>query len=131
MSAADAVLAAARAALAGVEGLAGVFEAGPVRAMVPFATLEVTAESDWGHKSGDGRELRLAATVRDEGESGARARAIVALVEAALLALPAALDGWRIASVALLRTRAARERAKGGTGGWAATSEFRVRMLAD
>lgn len=125
------MLAAAHAALAGVEGLGGVFEPGPVRASVPFATLEITAESDWGHKSGAGRELRLTATVRDEGESGARARALAAAIEAVLLALPVAIAGWQVASVALVRARATRERAKGGVGGWAVTSDVRVRVLAD
>ncbi len=63
---------AAVAALREVEGLNGIYDAPPLQAGAPFAIVEVGLESDWSHKSGAGREVRLAVTVRDKGERAVR-----------------------------------------------------------
>jgi hypothetical protein len=36
--------------------------------VAPYAIVETGPEIDWSHKSGAGRELRLAVTLRDKGE---------------------------------------------------------------
>jgi hypothetical protein len=125
MRAADAILEAAADALATLDGLA-VFDAPPLQAVFPYATLAAGAESDWGHKSGAGRELRLAATIRDRGERPIRLRSLAGEAEAVLQALPADMAGWRLVTLALVRAQVAPQ----GKGGWAATIEMRARMLA-
>lgn len=125
MSAGEALLAAALDALAGVPGL-GAYDGSPIQAVSPYAVVEIGPEADWGHKSGAGRELRMATILRDEGERPGRLRQLMAACEAALLGVPAELDGWRVASLALVRSRTSRER----NGGWIGLVEIRARMLA-
>ena len=126
MSAGAALQAAALAALAAVEGL-GRYELAPVQAALPYATIETGPESDWGHKSGAGRELRLAATLRDAGERPERLRRLMAAVEVALAGLERDLPGWRLVTMMFVRSRLVRER----SGQWAGVVEFRARMLAE
>lgn len=123
---AQAVLeAAVRAALAGVAGLSGVHGAGPVQAALPHAMVEAGVAADWGHKSGAGREVRLAVTIRDGGEAAERLHGLAEAAEAAIAGIGGEMSGWRVVSLVLLRSRTVRER-----GGWAAVSEYRARMLA-
>ncbi len=124
-SAESVVQAAALAALRAVAGLNGVYLAPPVKATPPYAELGDLLSSDWSVKDRAGRELRLAVTVRDAGESNARAQTLAGAVGAAIEGLPRDLDGWRVASVVLLRSRV-----RGGPPGrWSATVEYRVRVL--
>jgi hypothetical protein len=127
MSGAGAALTeAAMAALRQVQGLSGVFEAAPVQAADCHAVVEAGLESDWSHKSGTGREVRVAATIRAEGERPDRLRRAATEAEAALAALGADISGWRIVTMQFLRSRMVRD----GRSGWAAVIEFRARMLA-
>jgi hypothetical protein len=73
-----------------------------------------------------GAKLRLAVTVRDEGESPARARALGEAAEQAVQGLAAEQGGWRLVSLAFARGRLVQDR----NGGWAAVTEWRARMLA-
>ena len=81
MSAGTELQAAAVAALADVAKLGGVYDGLPVQAVVPYATVETGPETDWGHKNGAGREVRLAVTIRDEGERPSRLRRLMAEAE--------------------------------------------------
>jgi hypothetical protein len=130
MSARARLHAAIAAALRGGEGLdalTAVFDAPPVRSALPHATIEEAVLADWGTKDMAGREGRAAVTLRDGGERPVRLRALAGAAEDAVLAMPRDLGGgWRIASLVFVRGRIARE----GTG-WAAASEFRVRMLKE
>ena len=96
----------------------------PLKASLPYATIETGPESDWSWKGGEGREIRLAVTIRDAGERPARLRGLMAAAEAALLGLGGASGGWRIVNAVLVRVRTAQKRA----GEWAGTIEVRVRM---
>lgn len=109
--------------------LGGVYPGPPLQAAYPHALVECGPESDWGHKSGPGREIRLAVTLRDSGERPERAQAFADVVEAAM---EAGLDveGWRLVTLALLRRRTVAE-GRGGRAGWAVAIEFRARMLAE
>ena len=109
--------------------LGGVYPGPPLQAAFPYAVVETGPESDWGHKSGQGRELRLAVTVRDSGERPDRAQAFAEVVEAAI---GAGLDpeGWRPVTLALVRSRTVAD-GRGGRIGWAVTIEYRARMLAE
>lgn len=126
MSASGSLANAALTALAGVQSLSGRYDGPPLTAAFPHAVVETGAESDWSHKSGEGREIRLAVTIRDKGERPDRLRQMMAAAEEAVLAIGGDLESWRIASLVFLRSRTMRE---GGLG-WVGVSEFRVRMLA-
>jgi hypothetical protein len=125
-AAADALRAASVAALEGISGIGRVYDAPPVTASAPHALVEIDADMDWGHKSGAGRELRLAATLTGDGERPIRLRASAAAAEAALAALSGEYQGWRVVTMRRLRSRELRR----SKSGWAAVIEFRARMLA-
>ena len=107
----------------------GVYRGPPVQAAAPYAVVEAGPESDWSHKSGDGRELRLAVTIHDKGEAPARLRPLAAAAEKAIGTLPGELDGWRLVTVRFLRSMTVPPRAGSPNGSWAALIEFRARML--
>jgi hypothetical protein len=113
---------------AALSALTHVFDAPPVRAARPYALVEEAVLTDWSTKDMAGREGRVAVTLFDTGERPSRMRQLAAGVEDAVAAMPAMLGGgWRIVSLVLVRSRLVRE----GEGRWAATSEFRVRMLKE
>ena len=123
----EALLAAASAALEAVEGIGRVCDAPPLTTAAPHALVEIDSESDWSHKSGAGRELRIAATLSGEGERPLRMRAAAAAAEAALGALDRNLGAWRLVTMRHLRTRELRR----PKGGWATVIEFRARLLGE
>jgi hypothetical protein len=123
--------AAAIAALHGAEGIGGVYDGPPIQAAFPHALVECGPESDWSHKSGTGREVRLAVTIRDEGERPARLQRLMAEAEATIYGV-GTLEGWLIVSLHYVRSHAVRERRVSGSPGvgrWAGVIEFRARML--
>jgi hypothetical protein len=126
MIASAALIAAAQEALRGVAGLSGVHEAAPIQAAIPSATVAAGLETDWSHKSGAGRELRLSIMLRDEGESASRLRALVGAAEAALQGLETG-GGWRLVTLVFVRSIFAAQT----PGKWTATIDYRARMLAE
>ena len=126
-AAGEALATAVKRALAGVASLNGCYDGAPLRAAFPYATVDAGLESDWGHKSGAGREVKLAVTLRDSAERPARLRSIAAEAEAALSALGGSAEGWRIVSFAFLRSRLLPESERR----WAAVLDYRARMLSD
>jgi hypothetical protein len=124
VSAGGALQIAIATALSGVDGLSGVFDGPPARAAFPYAALDATTETDWGHKSGLGREVLVAITVWDD--QPVRLQALADAVEAALEEL-GAVAGWQLVTMQLVRRRVLRD----VTGPWAAAVDFRARMLAD
>jgi hypothetical protein len=129
MSGAGAMLqAAAIEALAALE-LGGVYPGPPLQAAFPHAVVECGAETDWGHKSGRGRELALAVTLRDAGERPERAQAFAEVAEAAIEA-GLEVEGWRVVTLSMRRRRIVAE-GRGGRMGWAVALDYRARMLAE
>ncbi|HEX8668175.1 MAG TPA: DUF3168 domain-containing protein [Allosphingosinicella sp.] len=128
MSASEALVAAATAALQGVPDL-GIHGGPPLQAAVPHAIVEAGPETDWGHKSGAGRELRLAVTVRDRGERPERLRRLMGEAEAAVAAV-STLAGWQLVSLRFVRSRIAAPAKGGAEADWAGVIEYRARMLA-
>ncbi|WP_347092907.1 tail completion protein gp17 [Sphingomonas parapaucimobilis] len=98
------------------------FDAVPVRASVPQAVLGEPSDSDWGAAGIEGRELRVALTLTDEGEQPQRLRACVQAAEAVSLAGVLA-DGWRVAGLSVTATRMAKAGAR-----WTASVEWRARL---
>jgi hypothetical protein len=123
MSAGGTLQGAIAAALANVTDLTGVFDGPPARAAYPYAAIDATTETDWGHKSGEGREVMVAITVWDD--QPVRLHALADAVETNIRALPAT-DGWQVVSLRLVRRRVLRDVA----GPWGAAIDFRARMLA-
>lgn len=119
-----ALVEAARAALQKVEGLNSVQDGSPIQAAAPYALIEAGLETDWGHKSGAGREVRLTVTIRDRGERPERLRSLVAAAEDAVAAMSASLEGWQVVTLTLLRTTIVRH-----GDGWAGAADWRARML--
>ena len=64
--------------------VSGIFDGPPPRADFPYIALATGASLDWSHKGGVGRELSLALTIHDDGETAARLHRLMALVEEAL-----------------------------------------------
>jgi len=116
---------AAIAALNALDGLNGAYDGPPLTAAFPYAQIEAGPESDWSHKSGIGRELRLAILVRDRGETPARLRALMLGAETAAAAIGPDLDGWRLVNLVFLRSSLLRE----AGAAWAAAIEYRARLL--
>ncbi len=111
-------------ALRSVPGL-GVHTLGPIQSAFPYATVDAGLEADWSHKSGEGREVRLAVTIRDEGERPDRLQRLKREAEATIGAQGAMLEGWRVVSLRFLRSSLVRD----GRQSWAALIEYRARML--
>jgi hypothetical protein len=116
---------AALAALRSVEGLNQVHDGPPLTAAFPYAYVEAGPESDWSHKSGEGRELRLAILVRDKSERPTRIRAIAAAMEDAATGIGPDLAGWRLVTLRFLRASMLRENG----AAWTAAIEYRARLL--
>jgi hypothetical protein len=123
MSAGGALQSAIAAALTTIEGLTGVFDGPPARAAFPYVALDATTETDWSHKSGDGREVMVAITVWDD--QPVRLHALADSIEAAVEG-PVPVAGWQRVTMRLVRRRVVRDVA----GPWAAAVDFRARMLA-
>jgi hypothetical protein len=105
--------------------ISGIFDGPPPRADFPYIALATGAALDWSHKGGVGRELSLALTVHDDGETAARLHRVMALVEEALE--PGLEDpvGWQIVTFDFRRTRILRRAA----GPWSGLVEYRARVL--
>lgn len=123
----EALAAAAIAALRQIAGLTGIYEGAPVQAAIPFAIVDAGAELDWSHKTGIGREVRLAVTLRDQAERPTRLRGLAAETEGAIEGLGAELEGWRLVTLRFVRSRLVCE----AVGRWAAVLDYRARLLAD
>jgi hypothetical protein len=126
-----AALALQAAAIEALEALdqGAVYPGPPLQAAFPHAVVECGAETDWGHKSGRGRELALAVTLRDSGERPERAQAFGEVAEAAIEA-GLEVAGWRLVTLMLRRRRTVAE-GRGGRMGWAVSLDYRARMLAE
>ena len=121
----QALVEAALAALRAVEGLNAVSDGPPLTGAFPYATVEAGPESDWSHKTGEGRELRLAILARVKGESPKRLRDIVVRIEETAAGIGPDLGGWRLINLVFLRSSMLRS-----TGAaWTAAIEYRARLL--
>lgn len=123
MSAGGALQSAVASTLSGMAELTGVFDGPPARAAYPYVALDATTETDWSHKSGDGREVMVAVTVWDD--QPVRLHALADAVEGAIETL-GAVSGWQLVTMRLVRRRVVRDVA----GPWAAAVDFRARMLS-
>lgn len=127
--ASEAVRGALVVALGGVQ--ASLFSVGDPAGAAPGAVLpriEVAepVALDWGAKEMRGRELRTQVTVRVAAGQAGRLGSLRAAAEGAIEGIGGSIDGWRVASVVLLRVRTAQDKA-----GLAAVIEHRVRVMEE
>lgn len=109
------------------DAISGIYDGPLSRAAFPYIALATGASLDWSHKGGTGRELSLALTVHDDGESAARLHRVMGLAEEALsdgLSDPA---GWQIVTFDFRRTRILRS----PVSPWSGLIEYRARVLKD
>jgi len=103
----------------------GIFDGPPPRADFPYIALATGASVDWSHKGGVGRELSLALTIQDDGDTAARLHRVMALVEEALEPGLDDPDGWQIVTFDFRRTRILRS----AVSPWSGLIEYRAKVL--
>ncbi|MEP2103213.1 MAG: DUF3168 domain-containing protein [Parasphingorhabdus sp.] len=108
-----------------MDAIDGIYDGPPPRARFPYLALATGASLDWSFKGGVGRELSLALTVHDDGDSAARLHRIMALVEEALAAGLTDPDDWQIITFDFRRTRVLRN----AVSPWSGLVEYRARVL--
>ena len=123
MSAGSQLQAALAQAAADIAELTGIYDGPPARAAFPYMVVDCGTESDWSHKSGDGREVLVAITIWDEQPE--RLRSLADAAEAATTTVQD-VGGWQIVSLRFLRRKIVRDVA----GPWATAIDFRARLLA-
>lgn len=132
MSAEVAVRAAVIAALRGdgalMEQVNALYDGESARAAAPYATVGECLGADWGGKDVEGRELRLTIGLVVADETPGRLAGMMARVDPAIGAADV-LDGWRIVTARLLRSRVARN--GGAATGWRAVVDYRVRAVRE
>lgn len=116
------------ACLQGDPGLAAVnsmTEEAPSRASLPWLGIVASASADWSVKDAIGREVRVAVELHMRGDDRATGAALAKEVEARILAMPRAQNGFDIVTVTFLRSRV-EQRANNLR---AVLSEFRFHLL--
>lgn len=124
-----AVIAALRADGALMAAINGLYDGDPIRASAPYGHVGDCIGSDWGGKDVAGRELRLTIGLQAVDETPARLGAMIARIDPAI-ALAPVLDGWRIVTARLIRSRVARSGARPADG-WRAVIDYRIRAVRD
>ena len=107
--------------------IAPIYDGAPPRATFPYIVISDSPVTDWSTKTEQGREIRLALTIWDDGEEAESLRTLMIAVEAAMDGFPRDLPGWHVASLVFLRSLISREPGVPS----AALIEYRVRVLAN
>lgn len=103
--------------------VSGIFDSVPVDTALPYVTLGADLVSDASSKTATGRDHRITINVWDSAAGAARAKTLLALVEAAVLAIGGERDGHAIVNALFIRSFVTRN-PDGATQGIA---EFRIR----
>jgi hypothetical protein len=120
-----AIVAALKAWPALAAEISGVFDGPPPRAPFPYVAISDGLVTDWSTKTEPGRDIRVALTVWDDGDSPARLHRLMHECALALATLSPALEDWRIVNCIFLRSLLSRS----ATGPWAGLVEHRVRVM--
>lgn len=107
--------------------LNAISEEAPLRAALPWLAIVASASADWSHKTGEGREVRIAVELQARGDDPQTAAALVSELEGAILSIPRQQATFHIAGIQFLR---ARTEQRGGTIR-AVLLEYRFRILAN
>jgi hypothetical protein len=106
----------------------GVFDGPAAGAALPYVTIGPDLVTDRSTKTGTLREHRYAVTVWAAGESVAAVKPAMAAIEAAVLGMAPALEGWRLVRNDFLRCFVRRDVRAGLVSG---TVEFRALIEAE
>jgi len=106
--------------------LNAITEEAPLRVSPPWLGIVASASGEFGHKTGAGREVRIALELQYTGDDPAGADDLVKAIEARIAAFPPDQPGFRVASIAFLRARAEQR----GEVRRAFLLEYRARLLA-
>ena len=101
-------------------------EEAPLRASPPWLGIVASASTDFSHKTGVGREVRVAIELQTLGDDAGGTADLVAAIEARIAVLPAHQADFRIASLTFLRARAEQR----GEARRAVLLEYRARLIA-
>lgn len=114
------------AALAGA--LNAIVEEAPTRTALPWLALTASASTDFGHKTGAGREVRVALELNYRGDDPLSEAALIAAIERRIESLPSdqTAAGFHLASLIFLKARAEQR----GEALRALVLEYRARVLA-
>ena len=106
--------------------LNAISEEAPLRASLPWLAIVASASADWSHKTGRGREVRIAVELQARGDDPETAASLVGSIESAVEGLPPDQPSFTVAGIQFLR---ARTEQRGGTVR-AVLLEYRFRILA-
>ena len=106
--------------------LNSITEEAPLRVSPPWLGIVASASGDFSHKTGAGREVRVALELQHLGDDPATAADLVSGIEARIADFPADQPGWRVASLTFLRTRAEQR----GEARRAYLLKYRARLIA-
>lgn len=110
-------------ALGGINAIA---EEAPLTASPPWLGIAASAGIEWGTKDRVGREIRIALELESYSDATGGDAALLAAIEARVLALPPFQPGFELASIRFLRSRS--EARAGNLRG--ALVEYRFRLFA-
>ena len=102
-------------------------EEAPLRASPPWLGIVASASTDFGHKTGVGRKVRVALELQTLGDDASGTGDLVAAIEARIATLPADQPDFRIVSLTFLRARAEQR----GEARRAVLLEYRARLIAN
>ena len=100
-------------------------EESPLKASPPWLGIAASASVDWGSKDRCGREIRIALELESRADTPDADAALIAAIEARVLALPPFHPAYELASIRFLRARS--ERREFNLRG--ALLEFRFRLF--
>jgi len=106
--------------------LNAITEEAPLRVSPPWLGIVASASGEFSHKTGAGREVRIALELQYTGDDPAEAADLVNAIEARIAAFPSSQPSFRVASIAFLRARAEQR----GEVRRAFLLEYRARLLA-
>jgi hypothetical protein len=125
-----AVIDALRGDAALMAGLNGLFDGAAGRASAPYGVVGECVATDWGAKGLEGREMTLAISLFDVGETPGRLAGWLARVDAVVRGVDMAggwmAGEWRVVGARLVRSRVART---GARDGWQALADYRIRLV--
>ena len=107
--------------------LNSITEEAPLRASPPWLGVVASASGDFGHKTGAGREVRVAFELQYLGDDPASAAGLVAAIEARIAEFPSGQAGFSVASLSFVRARAEQR----GETRRAYLLEYRARLIAN
>ena len=105
--------------------LNAITEEAPSKTALPWLAIATSASIDWSCKDRLGREVRSAWELSCRGDRPATAAALVRAIEARIVSLPAAQDGFEVISCQFLRARS--EQRPGNLR--SVLTEYRFRVL--